>query len=342
MPRKKTVLAILAWGFLFFGLFTIVYSRVTGHPLFPVYNYGDLKSYNPILIPFVYIASYITRVWGPFLFAFTLAGVIESFVSREKMNKYLSSMSMRSYVLAALLASVLVVCSCAMIPVFAGIMMAGAGIGPAISFLLMAPAANFIGIVFTSELISPVLAGARYVSAFFGAVLIGFVVAKTPWGKAVGEKFSKISIAKAAGMVKMDFWEKSANSLKEAYTLVRMVLPYLLLGIAAVSFIDAYLPTTVVATCFTGVLGVFLGAIIGVPFYTPTLVEVFLVKTLINAGMAPAAALAFMLGGPMTSIPSMLGVSKVIGRKTVLTYALLAVVWAFVAGSLYMIFIGGL
>jgi uncharacterized membrane protein YraQ (UPF0718 family) len=207
MPRKSTVLAVLAWLLLFVGLSTIVYSRVTGRPLFPVYSYGDLKSYNPFLIPFVYIASYITRVWGPFLFAFTLAGIIESFVSREKMNMYLSSKSVRSYVLAVLLASALVVCSCAMIPVFAGIIMAGAGIGPALAFLLMAPAANFLGIIFTSELISPVLAGARYVSAFAGAILIGFVVAKTPWGKAVEEKFSKISAAKAAEVVKMDFWE---------------------------------------------------------------------------------------------------------------------------------------
>jgi uncharacterized membrane protein YraQ (UPF0718 family) len=58
--------------------------------------------------------------------------------------------------------------------------------------------------------------------------------------------------------------------------------------------------------------------------------------------MAPSAALAFLLGGPMISIPSMIGVSRIIGWKTVLTYALLGVLFAAVAGFIYMIFIGGL
>ncbi|MGC8817609.1 MAG: permease [Candidatus Hadarchaeum sp.] len=342
MPRKSTALAALAWALLLFGLFAIVYPKATGQPLTPVYDYGNLSSYNPILIPFVYVAGYLTRAWGAFLFAFMLGGFIEAFVPREKMKDYLSSKSVKSYVLAALFAPVLTVCSCAMIPIFGGIIAIGAGIGPALSFLLMAPAANFLAILFTSELISPLIAGARFGFAFLGAILIGYAVAKTPWGKAVEEKFGKISAAKAAVIVKMDFREKSMNSLKEAYALVRMVLPYLLIGVAAVSFIDAYMPRDIIGTYFTGALGVVLGAAIGVPLYTPTLVEVFFVKALIGAGMSASAALAFLLGAPMSSIPSMIGVSRLIGWKTVGTYAVLAVLWAAAAGFLYMIFIGGL
>lgn len=44
MPVRKTLFATLAWFLLLFGLFTIVYHRVTGHPLFPAYRYGDLRS----------------------------------------------------------------------------------------------------------------------------------------------------------------------------------------------------------------------------------------------------------------------------------------------------------
>jgi len=342
MPRKITILAVLAWFLLFFGLFTIVYPRVTGHPLVPIYEYGNLSSYNPILVPFVYLANYISRAWGAFLFAFMLGGIIEAFIPRERMKNYLSSKSAKSYVLAALFAPVLTVCSCAMIPIFGGIIATGAGIGPALTFLLMAPAANFLAILFTSELISPLMAAARFGFAFVIAILIGFIVVKTRWGRAVEEKFAGISAAKAAEVVKMDFREKSVNSLKEAYALVRMVFPYLIIGVAAVSFIDAYMPKDVVGAYLTGPQGVLLGATIGVPLYTPTLVEVFLTKALLNAGMAPSAALAFLLGGPMISIPSMIGVSRIIGWKTVLTYALLGVLFAAVAGFIYMFFIGGL
>jgi len=342
MSSRNTALAVLAWVLFFFGLFTVVYPRVAGTPLFPVYNYGNLSSYNPVLIPFVYLANYLTRAWGAFLFAFMLGGIIEAFIPRQKMTNYFSSRSAKSYFLAALFAPVLTVCSCAMIPIFGGIIAIGAGIGPALTFLLMAPAANFLAILFTSELISPLMAAARFGFSFVIAILIGFIVAKTPWARAVEEKFAKISAARAAEVVKMDFREKSVNSLRDAYVLVRTILPYLLIGVAAVSFIDAYMPRDVVGAYLTGAQGVILGAVIGVPLYTPTLVEVFLTKALLNAGMAPSAALAFLLGGPMISIPSMIGVSRIIGWKTVLTYALLGVLWAAVAGFIYMTFIGGL
>ncbi len=342
MQRRSKIVAAAAWAILFFGLFTMAYARVTGHPVVPVYEYGDLSSYHPVLVPFVYLAGYLSRAWGAFLFAFMLGGVVEAFVPRERMRNSLSSKSARSYILAALFAPVLTVCSCAMIPVFGGIMATGAGIGPALTFLLMAPAANFLAILFTSELISPLMAVSRFGFSFFGAILIGFLVAKTAWGRAVEERFAGISAAKAEEVVKMDFWGRSVNSLKEAYALVRMVLPYLLLGVAAVSFIDAYMPRDLVGTYLTGVRGIFIAAAIGVPLYTPTLVEVFFVKALLSAGMSPSAALAFMLGAPMSSIPSMLGVSRIIGWKTVGSYALLAVLWAMAAGLLYLNFVGGL
>jgi uncharacterized membrane protein YraQ (UPF0718 family) len=228
-----------------------------------------------------------------------------------------------------------------MIPIFGGIMMAGAGLGPALAFLLMAPAANFLAILFTSELISPAMAGARFAFAFMGAIVIGFLAARTRWGRAVEEKFAGLSAEKAEETTGRGIQEKSVDALKEAYALVRMVLPYLLIGVAVVSFIDAYLPRDLVGTYLTGPIGVFLGAAIGVPLYTPTLVEVFFVKALLGAGMSASAALAFLLGAPMASVPSMMGVSRIIGWKTVVTYALLAIAWSTIAGFAYMLLTGG-
>ncbi|MCD6472128.1 permease, partial [Candidatus Aerophobetes bacterium] len=82
--------------------------------------------------------------------------------------------------------------------------------------------------------------------------------------------------------------------------------------------------------------GVILGAAIGVPMYTPTLVEVFLVKALLNLGMSPAAAIAFLISAPMASVPSMLGVSRLINWRCVLNYAILAIVVGIIAGFIYM------
>ena len=332
----KLFKTFVAWFLLALGLFLLVYPRIAHHPFFPVFHYGNLDIYNPALIPFVYVGSYLSRAWGALLFAFMFGGIIAAFVPAQKMKTVFSGKSFRSYFFAALFAPILTVCSCAMIPIFGGILMAGAGIGPALSFLLMAPASNFLAIIFTGEIISWKIATARYCFSFIGAMFVGYLIDKSPWGKREEEKYSGITAARAVEGGKEDFHRKSEISLQEAWGLVVRVVPYLLIGVGAVSYIEAYLPQELVANYLTAARGVVVGAVIGVPMYTPTLVEVFFVKALVKLGMSPGAALAFLIAAPMASIPSMLGVSRIINWRCVLSYAALAVVVGIIAGLTYM------
>ncbi|NWF77664.1 MAG: permease [Chloroflexi bacterium] len=335
----KWLKTILPWLIIGVGLATIVYPRVTGTPLFPVFNYDNpaTTDYNELMdyafwqAPFVYIFSYITRAWGPPAFAFVLGGVLSAFVLKETMKKYLSSRHFHSFVLAGVLAPVLTVCSCAMIPIFGGLLLSGAGIGPALTFLPMAPAANIMALIFTATIISERIMLFRLAFSLVGAIAIGYLTSRTRRGKEQEKKYASIT-AVSVEEVKFDFNEKSWNAMKEAGILAKLVLPYLGAGLFIISFIERYLPTQLVVNYLSGTSGVALGAAIGVPTYTPTLVEVFLVKGLINKGMSPAAALAFLIGAPMASIPSMLAVSRIIGWKVVVNYALLAIVVAFIAG----------
>jgi uncharacterized membrane protein YraQ (UPF0718 family) len=75
-----------------------------------------------------------------------------------------------SYPAAALAGSVLAVCSCTIVPLFAGIYKKGAGLGPAITFLFFAPAANILALVYTGGVIGADLAF-RHSSLTFGVAL---------------------------------------------------------------------------------------------------------------------------------------------------------------------------
>jgi len=70
------------------------------------------------------------------------------------------------------------------------------------------------------------------------------------------------------------------------------------------------------------------------------MVEVVLVGALRHLGMSLSAVLAFLLGGPMISIPSMMAVSRIIGWRLVLLHAVLAVLGAIVAGLFYRFVVG--
>lgn len=339
MDTEDIKRAVLPWLLLVFGLFTIVYKTATGDALFPVYDYGELDEYALWEIPYVYILNYATRAWGTLLFAFMLGGVIAAFVPKEKMKKYLTSQNISSYVLAALLAPVMTVCSCAMIPIFGGLIVAGAGVGPAVTFLLMAPAANFIAVITTIDIISLELAVARVGFSFVSAIIIGYLVSWTKAAKAVEERFAQVKIQAQQDMeeTRESFAQKSGNALNEAKDLLKRVVPYLALGLLVVSFVDAFLPPQVVADYLTGYAGVGLSAILGVPLYTPTLVEIFLIRALLDLGMAHGAALAFLIAAPMASIPSMLGVASIVGRRLVINYAVLSIIMAYLAGTTYML-----
>src|SRR5512138_2840570 len=82
-----------------------------------------------------------------------------------------------SYPAAALAGSVLAVCSCTIVPLFAGIYKKGAGIGPAVTFLFFAPAGNILALIYTGGIIGPDLAFARlFLSLAFG-IGIGMIMA---------------------------------------------------------------------------------------------------------------------------------------------------------------------
>ncbi len=110
--------------------------------------------------------------------AFFIAGAISVFVSQGAVMKYLGPMAKKiiAYPVAAVSGSILAVCSCTVLPLFAGIHKRGAGLGPAVAFLYSGPAINVLAIILTARILGPELGIARAVGAVVFAVVIGLVM----------------------------------------------------------------------------------------------------------------------------------------------------------------------
>ncbi|MGD9346938.1 MAG: permease [Candidatus Aminicenantes bacterium] len=110
--------------------------------------------------------------------AFFIAGAISVFVSKESVIKYFGAKAKKtvSYSIASVSGSVLAVCSCTVLPLFAGIYMRGAGIGPATAFLYSGPAINVLAIILTAKVLGAKLGLARAVGAVLFAVIIGLLM----------------------------------------------------------------------------------------------------------------------------------------------------------------------
>jgi Predicted permeases len=111
--------------------------------------------------------------------AFFLAGAIASLFSKESVLKYFGADAPKyvSYTVAAVSGCLLAVCSCTVLPLFAGIYKRGAGIGPATTFLFSAPAINILAIVYTAKILGYDLGVARAVIAILLSVFIGIMMA---------------------------------------------------------------------------------------------------------------------------------------------------------------------
>jgi uncharacterized membrane protein YraQ (UPF0718 family) len=110
--------------------------------------------------------------------AFFIAGAIAVFVSQASVMKYLGPKANKilAYGVAAVSGTILAVCSCTVLPLFAGIYRMGAGLGPASAFLYSGPAINILAIVMTARVLGIELGIARAVGAILFSIVIGVLM----------------------------------------------------------------------------------------------------------------------------------------------------------------------
>ncbi|MBU8922432.1 MAG: permease [Bacteroidales bacterium] len=110
--------------------------------------------------------------------AFFIAGAISIFISQASVIRYLGAGANKvlAYSVASVSGSILAVCSCTVLPLFAGIYRRGAGLGPATAFLYSGPAINVLAIILTMRILGVGLGIARAVGAVLFSVIIGLLM----------------------------------------------------------------------------------------------------------------------------------------------------------------------
>jgi uncharacterized membrane protein YraQ (UPF0718 family) len=129
--------------------------------------------------------------------------------------------------------------------------------------------------------------------------------------------------------------------LSETWDATTMVAKFMLLAFFLEALIELYVPSEWI----TGLLGpgnpwaIPTAALIGVPVYTSNLAALAMVGGLLTQGMNPAAALAFLIAGPTTTIPAMAAVWGLVTRRVFVLYISFALVGAMALGYLYALVI---
>ena len=123
-----------------------------------------------------YLAAHVLLCLLP---AFYIAGAMTALIPKETVTRFLGRNTPKyiSYPASAAAGFLLAVCSCTVIPLFAGIYKKGAGLGPAITFLFVAPAINILALVYTGGVIGTDLAVARLLLSLAFGIGVGILMA---------------------------------------------------------------------------------------------------------------------------------------------------------------------
>ena len=238
-----------------------------------------------------YLSAHVITCLVPALF---IAGAIAAFVSQAAILKYFGPQAKKvlSYSVASVSGAVLAVCSCTVLPLFAGISKRGAGLGPAIAFLYSGPAINVLAIVYSAKLLGYEIGIARAIGAIVFSVVIGLIMAliyrkdkskadaqafamlaADPAGKSIWQQVifvgslvgilvfaaSKNWIATGIflAVLAVILWRwftrgEIVQWLKETLHFTRLIIPWLLVGVFVAGILTVVIPQSVVTNYVGG------------------------------------------------------------------------------------------
>ncbi len=195
--------------FLIIGVFAAAYYIPWSHP---VIRQSGLEAFMMLQ---EYAREHVLTCLIP---AFFIAGAIAVFVSQASVLKYFGAQASKilAYSVASVSGTILAVCSCTVLPLFAGIYNRGAGIGPATAFLYSGPAINVLAITLTAKILGWQLGLARAVGAVVFAVVTGLLMALI---------FRKDDAARTAGQIYLpDAGAKERTLMQDTLYILTMVL----------------------------------------------------------------------------------------------------------------------
>jgi uncharacterized membrane protein YraQ (UPF0718 family) len=256
----------------------------------------------------------------------------------------------RMIILAALMGGLSPFCSCQVIPFIAGLLALGTPIAPVMAFWLASPLMDPAGFAITAGAISFEFAAAKAVAAVGVGLMGGFAMlaaTRAGWfSDFLRERKSGgccRSPSPFKGTPKWAFWEEAPRRelfMQETITNGFFLLKWLFLAYLLESLMIRYVPAEAIAGVVggNGIGPIVLAALVGAPAYLNSYAAPPLVAGLMEQGMSPGAAMAFVIAGGVSCIPAMTAVFALVKRPVFVAYVGLGFLGALLSGLAYGLF----
>ena len=240
-------------------------------------------------------------------------------------------------------------CSCGVIPIIAALLAAGLPLSGVMAFWLASPLMSPEIFFLTSAALGWEFAVVRVVTAVGVGLLAGFSTyalqragyLRDPLrGEAASSCSCSARRALSSQAPQWAFWhdaERRRQFITTFSSTAWFLAKWLAVAFVVESLMLRYLPAEAIATVLgqQSAWAIPLAVLVGVPAYLNGYAAIPMVSGLINLGMAPAAGLAFLSAGAVSSIPAALAVFPLVKLRVFLWYLALALGLALLAGYSY-------
>jgi uncharacterized membrane protein YraQ (UPF0718 family) len=272
-----------------------------------------------------------------------LMSIIRYYLPLNKFKRFITSRKFygADYLLSSGFGAITPFCSCSSIPLFIGFVQAGIPIGVIFAFLITSPLINevaialFIGLFGWKITIFYVLAG------IIIGMVGGYILQKLKMEKyliSLEEKKKKCCCCKGKKPNKKQI---ILNISKDAFKIVKKVMPYVIIGVAIGAVIHGYVPANFFESYLqkAGIFGVPLAVVLAVPLYSNASGVIPIIQALVAKGVPIGTALAFMMAVVGLSLPEAMILKKVLKIQLLFAFFGIVTVGIILIGYLFNIFL---
>lgn len=281
------------------------------------------------------------------LFAVLLIAWLKAAGAEAMIANAFKGREVRMIFLAALFGGLAPFCSCEVIPFIAGLLALGAPLSAVMAFWLSSPLIDPPTLLITASALGWPFAVGKAVSAVALGLFGGFAI-KTMMGaglfksplKAVGSDGCGCGPSPFSGKPVWAVWteaDRRQTFKSEFVTNALFLIKWLALAYVLQGVLITYVPATLIAAAVggEGIGSIAIAAIVGMPTYLNSYVAPPLLSGLMEQGMSPGAAMAFMITGAVSCIPAMAAVWSLVKPTVFASYIGLGIVGAIISGVIF-------
>lgn len=297
----------------------------------------------------VFTGETLLELWSYLLAAFVIGAYLRASSVDLLVTSVFQGRTIVTIIAAAMFGALSPLCSCGVVPLVAVLLRSGMPLSAVMSFWISSPIISPGMYVLTASILGYEFATAKLLSAIFMGLAAGFATLglekagrlQNPLGD--GSLIRRVPMGKAISPA-WKFWrepERIKIFKDEFVTVSLFLLKWMTFAFLLESVLIRYVPSATVAQWVGGKSdwGIPLATVIGIPAYVNGVAAVPLVHGLMTKGMSAAAAMGFLLGGSVTSVPAMSAVFTIVRRSAFGWYVFMGLATSLAAAGLFHLYL---